>query len=60
MVGHAAIVGTKSPPRTPPPYPSPLPLPPVPPLYPPPYPSARYARQRARFTRRGGQPPHPP
>ena len=42
------IVCTKSPPPTSPPY------------LPPPLPSARFARQTARFARRGGQPPHPP
>ena len=50
----------------PPPYPPHLPPPPStsPPLPPPPYlpplPSACFARQKARFARRGGQPPHPP
>ena len=44
------------PPPTSPPYLPPLP----PPTYLPPLPSARFARQTARFARRGGQPPHPP
>ena len=52
------------PPPYPPPQPPPQPPPPTPPLPPPPYlpplPSARFARQTARFARRGGQPPHPP
>ena len=45
-----------TPPPTSPPYLPPLPSPP----YLPPLPSARFARQTARFARRGGQPPHPP
>ena len=53
-----------NPPPTPPPYPPYLPPPTSPPYLPPPYlpplPSARFARQTARFARRGGQPPHPP
>ena len=47
-------------PPLPPPYLPPPYLPPLPPApYLPPLPSARYARQTARFARRGGQPPHP-